>query len=66
MAATLPTMTEAAARSAKSGNQPVVKARHAAAPVADANPAARTFARMKKLATFDPLAMKAAAGPGAP
>jgi len=43
-----------------SGIQPCEKCRQAALPSVPENPTSKTFARMKKLATFDPDAMKAA------
>ncbi len=57
---------EAAATTASTGTHPVAYDLHAPLPSTPANPIAMTFAKMKKLATFEPEAINAALGAGAP
>ena len=62
----MPNNIEAAAITASNGTQPDTNPRHAPFPSAPAKPTIIILARMKKLATFDPEAMNAALGVGAP
>jgi hypothetical protein len=55
-----------AAMSATAGIHPETKLLHAPLPSAPANPIIITCPKMKKLATFDPDAINAALGVGAP
>ena len=58
--------SDAMASAASSGIHPGTNARQAALPSAPAKPAVMMRAMMKKLATFEPDAMNAATGVGAP
>src|SRR2546423_1799374 len=66
MAVRLPRTMDKAATVASTGNQPGANLRQAPLPSTPAKPVAMTLAKTKKLATFEPDAMRAALGVGAP
>src|SRR6185437_1903234 len=66
MAARFPSTMESAAIMASTGAQPVVKCIQAALPSVPAKPTTNSWKKIKKLATLELEAMKAALGAGAP
>src|SRR5689334_21584560 len=66
IAVRFPNTMESDASVASNGTQPDTNLRHTPLPSTPANPNIMTLEKMKKLATFDPDAMNAALGVGAP
>src|SRR5438093_1570719 len=66
IAAQLPTIIESAASTPSTGTHPAVAPFQNAAPASAAKPMTKNFAVTIKLATFDPVAMNAVTGVGAP